>query len=89
VLLSVALVEQNIPTIWRSLRAMAGSAEATALSLGFIIFSLAFLNAVLIFIGVTKVEPFQVSAFALLALAIGGALAAATNARGGQTRPPH
>lgn len=89
VVLSVALVEQNLPTIWRSLRAMAGGAEATALSLGFFIFSLAFLNAVLIFIGVTKVEPFQVSAFALLALAIGGGVAAASGARGGgdQGRP--
>jgi hypothetical protein len=73
--LSVALVEQNLRVIRESLRVVARAGQTMALTLAFFIFSLAFLNAVLIFVGLTKLEPFQVSAFALLALGAAGVLA--------------
>jgi hypothetical protein len=76
VILSVALVEQSLQTIWHAARIIVRAGQTTAFSLAFFIFSLAFLNAVFIFVGITRLEPFQVTAFALLALLVGGILAA-------------
>lgn len=73
--LSVALVEQHLTVIHESVWVVMRAGQTLALTLAFFIFSLAFLNAVLIFVGLTKLEPFQVSAFALLALGAAGALA--------------
>ena len=55
---------------------MAG--RIAGLTLGFFLYSLAFLNAAAILFLGTKAEPFQVGAGGLLALLVGGALAVYT-----------
>lgn len=74
VVISIAVIEHQVRIIARTLRIMRDAGQATALSLAFFIFSLAFVNAVANFLGITHLEPFQVGAFALLALAAAGVL---------------
>ncbi|HEY7780736.1 MAG TPA: hypothetical protein VIC85_11050 [Ktedonobacterales bacterium] len=74
VVVSIAVVEHQVRIVSRTLRIIRAAGQATALSLAFFIFSLAFLNAVANFLGITRLEPFQVGAFALLALAAASVL---------------
>jgi hypothetical protein len=82
-LISVAIVDHSLDAIRRALRLVGIAGQTGLLSLAFFFFSLAFVNAVLVFIGLTRVEPFQVSAIALLALAVWGAFAAVESLRPG------
>jgi hypothetical protein len=72
IILSVALVEQNATVVRRTIALLLRAGQTTALTLAFFMFSLAFLNAALIFFGVTRLEPFQVSAPAIVALVVAG-----------------
>ncbi len=81
IIVSVALVEQNVTVIRRAIALISLAGQTAALTLAFFMFSLAFLNAVLIFVGLTKVEPFQVSAPAILALLVGGLFAVFSSVR--------
>ncbi|HEV2235236.1 MAG TPA: hypothetical protein VGR57_01120, partial [Ktedonobacterales bacterium] len=72
IILAVALVEQNATVLRRTIALLLRAGQTTALTLAFFMFSLAFLNAALIFFGVTRLEPFQVSAPAILALVVAG-----------------
>lgn len=75
VVLSVALTEHDSAVLGRALRLLERGGQAAALSLAFFTLSLATLNALLIYVKVTRVEPFQVSAVTLLALLAAGTLA--------------
>lgn len=76
VVLSIAIVEHDAQVIRRTVHLIVTAGQTVALTLAFFIFSLAFLNAVLVFVDITRVEPFQVSAFAIVALVAAGVLPA-------------
>jgi hypothetical protein len=84
IILSVALVEQNATVIRRTIGLLLRAGQTAALTLAFFMFSLAFLNAALVFFGVTRLEPFQVSAPALVALLVAGAFMLLGARRAGQ-----
>jgi hypothetical protein len=85
IILAVALVEQNATVLRRTIALLLRAGQTTALTLAFFMFSLAFLNAALIFFGVTRLEPFQVSAPALVALVVAGGFMLLGTRRAGQT----
>lgn len=75
VILSVAVVEHDGKVILNTLHIFRVAGRIAGLTLGFFLYSLAFLNAgAILFLG-TKAEPFQIGAGGLLALLVGGALA--------------
>jgi hypothetical protein len=84
IILSVALVEQNATVVRRTIALLLRAGQTAALTLAFFMFSLAFLNAALVFFGVTRLEPFQVSAPALVALVVAGAFMLLGAQRAGQ-----
>ena len=75
VILSVAVVEHDGKVILNTLHIFRVAGRIAGLTLGFFLYSLAFLNAAAILFLGTKAEPFQVGAGGLLALLVGGALA--------------
>jgi hypothetical protein len=84
-IVSIAIVDHDMAVIRRTFHLIGTAGQTLALSLAFFLFSLAFLNSVLVILGVTAIEPFQVSVFGLLALLIGGLFALPAALRGGQT----
>ena len=78
VILSVAVVEHDGNVILNTLHIFRVAGRIAGLTLGFFLYSLAFLNAAAILFLGTKAEPFQVGAGGLLALLVGGALAVYT-----------
>lgn len=81
VILSVAVVEHDGKVILNTLHIFRLAGRIAAFTLGFFLYSLAFLNAAAILFLGTKVEPFQIGAGGLLALLVGGALALYTMLR--------
>ena len=75
VILSVAVVEHDGQVILNTLHIFRVAGRIAGLTLGFFLYSLAFLNAAAILFLQTKAEPFQIGAGGLLALLVGGALA--------------
>ncbi len=69
---SVAVVEHDGNVILQSLHIFRVAGRIAGLTLGFFLYSLAFLNAAAILFLGTKAEPFQVGAGGLLALLVGG-----------------
>jgi hypothetical protein len=78
VIFSVAVVEHDGKVILNTLHIFRVAGRIAGLTLGFFLYSLAFLNAAAILFLGTKVEPFQIGAGGLLALLVGGALAVYT-----------
>ncbi len=78
VIFSVAVVEHDGNVILNTLHIFRVAGRIAGLTLGFFLYSLAFLNAAAILFLGTKAEPFQVGAGGLLALLVGGALAVYT-----------
>jgi hypothetical protein len=87
IILSVAVVEQNATVVRRTIQLMLRAGQTTALTLAFFMFSLAFLNAALIFFGATRLEPFQVSAPAIVALVVAGGFMLIGSRRASQPAP--
>lgn len=75
VILSVAVVEHDGKVILNTLHIFRVAGRIAGLTLGFFLYSLAFLNAAAILFLGTKSEPFQIGAGGLLALLVGGLLA--------------
>lgn len=71
VVAAVAIIEENGRIIQRAIKIVLDTGRVLALTWAFFLYSLALLNAVVVLAGVTKVEPFQVGAPGLIALAIG------------------
>ena len=78
VIFSVAVVEHDGKVILNTLHIFRVAGRIAGLTLGFFLYSLAFLNAAAILFLGTKAEPFQIGAGGLLALLVGGALAVYT-----------
>lgn len=78
VILSVAVVEHDGKVILNTLHIFRVAGRIAGLTLGFFLYSLAFLNAAAILFLNTRAEPFQIGAGGLLALLVGGALAVYT-----------
>jgi hypothetical protein len=89
VVLSIAIVEHDVQVIRRTVQLIVTAGQTVALTLAFFIFSLAFLNAVLVFVDITRVEPFQVSAFAIVALVAAGVLPAYAAIHSALSSPSH
>lgn len=75
VILSVAVVEHDGKVILNTLHIFRVAGRIAGLTLGFFLYSLAFLNAAAILFLGTKAEPFQIGAGGLLALLLGASLA--------------
>lgn len=75
VILSVAVVEHDGKVILNTLHIFRVAGRIAGLTLGFFLYSLAFLNAAAILFLGTTAKPFQIGAGGLLALLVGGALA--------------
>ncbi len=80
-ILAITLVEHDGTIIRRALAALRQGGQAIVLSLAFFTFSLAALNALLVYLDVTRIEPFQISAVTVLALIVSGMLAMDTARR--------
>jgi hypothetical protein len=68
----IALIEHRMDTIERALQILRQSGQIIILSFAFFTFSLAAINALVVFVGITRVEPFQVSGMTLLAIILSG-----------------
>ncbi len=67
-ILSTIIVEHRLSTIRQALHMLYDAGQTLALSLAFFTLSLVALNAAVIFLRITQVEPFQVGAITLVAL---------------------
>jgi hypothetical protein len=74
VVLAVAILESSADVFRRALTALRDAARSIALTMALFMYSLAAINAMVILLAITKVEPFQVGAPGLLALVIGFAV---------------
>lgn len=74
VILSVAVVEHDGKVILNTLHIFRVAGRIAGLTLGFFLYSLAFLNAAAILFLQTTAKPFQIGAGGLLALLVGGSL---------------
>jgi hypothetical protein len=89
VILSVVIVEHDGNVVLNTLHIFRVAGRIAAFTLGFFLYSLAFLNVAAILFLSTKAEPFQVGAGGLLALLVGGGLALYSFLRDrAQTRAP-
>jgi hypothetical protein len=74
-IITVTLIEHRVVIIRQALASLRKGGQAIVLSLAFFTISLAALNALAVYVNITSVEPFQVSAVTLVALMISGVLA--------------
>jgi hypothetical protein len=68
----IALIEHRLATVERAFQILRQSSQIIILSFAFFTFSLAAINALVVFLGFTRLEPFQVSAMTLLAIILSG-----------------
>jgi hypothetical protein len=68
---AVLVIEQEPAVVHRTRHTFRLAGRAIALTWAFFMYSMALLNAVVVLLGVTKVEPFQVGAPGLIALLVG------------------
>lgn len=68
---AVMVIEQQAAVVQRTLHVFRLAGRAVALTGAFFMYSLALINAVVVLLGVTKEEPFQVGAPGLIALVVG------------------
>jgi hypothetical protein len=85
-MLCIVLIERQTFTVDRAMYLLRQSSQSLILSFAFFTFSLGAINALVVFVGITKVEPFQVSAMTLTALVLSGALALWDRRRSGHLR---
>jgi hypothetical protein len=70
-ILAVVVIEQEPAVAQKTLREFRLAGRSIALTWAFFMYSLALLNAVVVLLGITKAEPFQVGAPGLIALVVG------------------